>query len=402
MDAAREAGVSRRAWWPLFARVKAAKGTSLIGWWDDWRGRKRRSPAPIAKETPEHLREVLDSPLAPSPEPLAAPTQELPPLPELSPRPRPPPVEEQLSPFARLARGLARSTTALGGGIAQIFTTRKIDEASLCELEDLLITSDLGLAAAERLTGLLRKTRVGQDATEAEVRELLAQEVARVLAPAAVPLTIRPELKPHVVLVVGVNGTGKTTTIGKLAHRFRSEGRSVMMAAGDTFRAAAIDQLKIWGERTGAPVIAREVGADSAGLAFDALERAKAAGIDVLLIDTAGRLQNKTALMAELEKLIRVVKKLDPAAPHSVIQVLDATTGQNAIAQVEAFQKVAGVTGLVMTKLDGTARGGILLPLTERFALPIHAIGVGEAAEDLQPFDAALFARALAGLGEAA
>jgi len=399
-----------RAWWPLFSQRKAAKGASLVGWWNDWR--KPKAPADVAPETPEHVREVLESPIAPASEPLHAELETLP-LPS-APEPAPAPIrEEERAPvtdkaaprgeglFARLKRGLSRSTDSLAGGIAQIFTTRKITEASLSELEDLLITADLGLGAAARLTDALRKSRVESGASGDDVRALLAEEVARVLAPAQAPLAIDAARKPHVILVVGVNGTGKTTTIGKLAQRFRSEGKSVMMAAGDTFRAAAIDQLKIWGTRTGAPVVAKEVGADSAGLAFEALERAKAEGIDVLLIDTAGRLQNKTALMAELEKLIRVIKKLDPTAPHSVIQVLDATTGQNAILQVEAFQKTAGVTGLVMTKLDGTARGGILVPLTEKFGLPIHAIGVGEAAEDLQPFDARLFARALAGLEEA-
>jgi len=391
-----------RAWWPLFSRHKARRGTSLVGWWDDWRGVRAREALPPL-ETPEHLRDVLESPVAPAAEPLRASTQDLPPLPAAAePMPAPPVEAKRESVFDRFQRGLARSAESLAGGISQIFTTRKIDETTLSELEDLLITADLGLATAARLTETLRKSRVESGASGSEIRQLLAGEVLAVLAPAQVPLAVHAGLKPHVMLIVGVNGTGKTTTIGKLAQRFKSEGNSVMMAAGDTFRAAAIDQLKVWGERTGAPVVAREVGADSAGLAYDALEKAKTEGIDVLLIDTAGRLQNKSVLMAELEKLIRVIRKLDPTAPHSVIQVLDATTGQNAINQVEVFQKVAGVTGLVMTKLDGTARGGILVPLTEKFHLPIHAIGVGEAAEDLQPFDAALFARALAGLEEGA
>lgn len=389
-------------WWPLLARRKAPRRASLVGWWDDWRAAWE---VPVSVITPEHLREVLEAPEAPASESLRAPVAELPPLPaelarEPGVAPAPEPVAESL--FGRLRRGLTRSASALGDGISQIFAAKKIDSATLSELEDLLITSDLGLAAASRLTETLRQSRIEKGASGEEIREMLAVEVAGVLVKAEAPLAVRADLKPHVMLVVGVNGTGKTTTIGKLAQRFKSEGHSVMMAAGDTFRAAAIDQLKIWGERTGSPVIAREVGADSAGLAFDAVEKAKADGIDVLLIDTAGRLQNKAALMAELEKLIRVIRKLDPTAPHSVIQVLDATTGQNAIAQVEAFQKVAGVTGLVMTKLDGTARGGILVPLTEKFGLPIYAIGVGEAAEDLQPFNARLFARALAGFDEAA
>lgn len=414
LDQANKPGKSTaRAWWPLLSRRKAVRGASLLGWWDDWRNAVSRTgkvpSSSVAPETPEHVREVLDSPIAPAPEPLRAELEALPlpaapvPVREEARAPaaeKPEPKREGF--FARLKRGLSRSADSLGGGIASIFAARKITDASLAELEDLLITADLGLGAASRLTEALRKSRVETGASSEEVRALLADEVARVLAPAEAPLAVDPARKPHVILVVGVNGTGKTTTIGKLAQRFKSEGKSVMLAAGDTFRAAAIDQLKIWGERTGAPVVAREVGADSAGLAFDALEKARAEGMDVLMIDTAGRLQNKSALMAELEKIIRVMKKLDPDAPHSVVQVLDATTGQNAISQVEAFRKTAGVTGLVMTKLDGTARGGILVPLTEKFSLPIHAIGVGEAAEDLQPFDAKLFARALAGLEEAA
>jgi fused signal recognition particle receptor len=385
------------AWWPLLARRKAPRGVNLIGWLDD---RRLRVPGSPAVEGPSSLvREAIETPLAPAPEALASPA-ELAPLPAEAPsRPTESKTEGV---FARLRRGLSRSASNLSGGIAQIFTTRKIDTTTLSELEDLLIASDLGIAAASRLTESLRRSRVETGASGDEVRELLAGEVASVLLPAEAPLVVNADLKPHVMLVVGVNGTGKTTTIGKLAQRFKSDGRAVMLAAGDTFRAAAIDQLKVWGERTGAPVVAREVGADSAGLAFDALEKARADGMDVLLIDTAGRLQNKAALMAELEKLIRVIRKLDPSAPHSVIQVLDATTGQNAIGQVEVFQKVAGVTGLIMTKLDGTARGGILVPLTEKFHLPIYAIGVGEAAEDLQPFRAGPFARALTGLDDAA
>lgn len=416
----RTAASEGHAWWPLLSRTKARKGESLVGWWDDARGR-RRAPLVPQIETPAHVREVLESPEAPPAEPLLAPLEELPPLPEAPvevrapepvpaiarapepvPQPIPAPAPRRETIFDRFRRGLARSSSSLAGGIGQIFTTRKVDETTLSELEDLLITSDLGLSAASRLTEALRESRVDKGASGEEVRALLASEVLEVLKPVEVPLEVNPALKPHVMLIVGVNGTGKTTTIGKLAQRFKDRGFRVMMAAGDTFRAAAIDQLKVWGERTGAAVIARDVGADSAGLAYDALDAARAGGIDVLLIDTAGRLQNKAALMAELEKLIRVIRKLDPTAPHSVIQVLDATTGQNAISQVEAFQKTAGVTGLIMTKLDGTARGGILVPLAEKFHLPIHAVGVGESAEDLQPFDAALFARALAGLEEAA
>ena len=304
--------------------------------------------------------------------------------------------------FARLKQGLARTSSGLVGGIAQVFTTRKIDEETLGELEELLIGADLGVSAAARITEALRKSRVGTKATEEEIRTVLAGEIEQALGPSQGALEFGTGVKPFVILVVGVNGTGKTTTIGKLAQLFKGNGKSVMMAAGDTFRAAAVEQLKVWGARTNCPVVARETGADSAGLAYDALAQARAEGVDILMIDTAGRLQNKATLMAELEKLIRVLKKLDPAAPHSVIQVLDATTGQNAISQVEVFQKTAGVTGRIRTKRDGTARGGIRVPLAERCGLPIHAIGVGEAAEDLQPFNARQFARALVGLEEAA
>jgi fused signal recognition particle receptor len=244
----------------------------------------------------------------------------------------------------------------------------------------------------------IKRTRFNSDVGEEEIRGVLAEEVAKILRRVAKPLTIRPELKPHVILVAGVNGSGKTTTIGKLAQKYRGEGLKVMLAAGDTFRAAAVEQLKIWGERTGAPVVAKEIGADAAGLAFEAFERARKEGFDVLLIDTAGRLQNKATLMAELEKMVRVLKKMDPEVPHSAILVLDATTGQNAVAQAEVFRAAAKITGLVMTKLDGTARGGILVSIAEKFDLPVHYIGVGESAEDLQPFDAESFARALVGV----
>lgn len=270
----------------------------------------------------------------------------------------------------------------------------------LDELEELLIAADLGPATAAKVVKEFGRTRFGKDIAENEVREALAEEIAKILAPVAVPLVIEPARKPHVVLVVGVNGTGKTTTIGKLAKQLRDEGRSVMLCAGDTFRAAAIEQLKIWGERTGAAVIAREPGANAAGLVYDALAEAKAKAVDVLVIDTAGRLHNKADLMAELDKVIRVIRKLDPDAPHSTLLTLDATTGQNAHAQVEIFQKTAPITGLVVTKLDGTARGGVLVALADRFQKPVNAIGVGEGVEDLRPFDPKDFARGLMGLGE--
>ncbi len=297
----------------------------------------------------------------------------------------------------RLTSGLARTSTALGDNIQAIFTKRKLDEETLQDLEDALIQADLGLDMAARIAQAVAKGRYDKEIAPEEVRHVLAQEVARVLEPVAKPLVLDATKRPHVILVVGVNGSGKTTTIGKLAHRFTDEGKRVVLAAGDTFRAAAIDQLKIWGERTGAEVMAREVGADAAGLAFDALDHARKTQADVLMIDTAGRLQNKADLMAELAKVVRVLKKLDDSAPHSVLLVLDATTGQNAVAQAEAFRDIAGVTGIVMTKLDGTARGGILVAIADKFGLPVHAIGVGEGIDDLQPFEAPAFAAAIAG-----
>jgi fused signal recognition particle receptor len=298
--------------------------------------------------------------------------------------------------FQRLKAGLTKTSARLSQDIAGIFTKRKLDADTLSELEDLLIQADLGIDTAMRITTALAKGRHNKEISAEEVRAVLAYEVEQALAPVAKPLRIEGDHRPHVVLVVGVNGTGKTTTIGKLAHQLRQEGKSVMLAAGDTFRAAAIDQLKIWGERTGAEVVARSVGADSAGLAFDALTLAREKKCDVLLIDTAGRLQNKQVLMDELEKVLRVLRKVDPSAPHQVLLVLDATTGQNALNQVEVFKDKAGVTGLVMTKLDGTARGGILVAISAKFGLPVHAIGVGESIEDLSAFDAREFARAIA------
>ena len=302
--------------------------------------------------------------------------------------------------FARLKEGVSRTSNALSDNLTGVLTKRKLDDDTLDELEEVLIKADLGFAMADRIREALSKGRYGKDITEGEVRRVLADEIARVLEPVAEPLELDLDAKPHVILVVGVNGTGKTTTIGKLAHQFTREGKSVMLAAGDTFRAAAIDQLKIWGGRVGAEVIAKDVGADPAGLAFEALERAKAAGTDVLLIDTAGRLHNKGELMAELAKIVRVIKKLDGDAPHTVLLVLDATTGQNSLTQVQTFQEIAGVTNLVVTKLDGTARGGILVAIAEKFGLPINAIGVGEGIDDFEPFDADDFARAIAGAGQ--
>ncbi len=320
------------------------------------------------------------------------------------PQPAPSPAVAEATPpaekkgwFKRLSDGLTKTSSRLTTGITGLFTKRKLDDEMLEELEDLLIGADLGVETSSRITAALRKGRFDKEIAPEEVRDVLAQEVERVLAPVAKPLRIDGEHKPHVVLVVGVNGTGKTTTIGKLSARLKSEGKSVMLAAGDTFRAAAIDQLKIWGERTGAPVIASAVGSDAASLSYTALQAAQAGGHDVLLLDTAGRLQNKAVLMEELQKVVRVLRKLDPTAPHDVLLVLDATTGQNAMMQVEAFKATAGVTGLVMTKLDGTARGGILVAIAAKHAIPVHAIGVGEGIDDFQPFEAKEFAKAIAG-----
>ncbi len=309
------------------------------------------------------------------------------------------PEQKRQSWWQRLSSGLKRTSASLGSAISDLVRKRKLDSAMLEEIEDTLIRADLGVNTAARISEAIAKGRYEKDIDENEVKTVVATEVEKVLAPVAAPLSL-DGAKPFVILVSGVNGSGKTTTIGKLAAKFSREGKKVMLAAGDTFRAAAIEQLKIWGGRVGAKVIAREQGSDAAGIAFDALTAAKADGVDVLLIDTAGRLQNRTELMSELEKIVRVMKKVEPTAPHAVLLVLDATVGQNAISQVEAFGKTAGVTGLVMTKLDGTARGGILVAIAEKFKLPIHFIGVGEGIDDLQPFTARDFARAIAGLDD--
>lgn len=384
----------------------------------------RRDQAPVEPVAPEPAPPAQE-PIGPSPTGEAAPavehaaeTQAAPPLetarvadesmppppasesPALAERAAEPAPEAQPVKrgwFQRLKEGLGKTSSRLSEGITGLFTKRKLDATTLDDLEDLLIQADLGVETAMRITEALSKGRYEKGISPDEVRAVLAEEVERVLTPVAKPLVIDAGRKPHVILVVGVNGTGKTTTIGKLAQQFRQQGRKVTIAAGDTFRAAAIDQLQVWGQRTGATVIARKVGSDSSGLAFDALTAAKEAGSDVLLIDTAGRLQNKQALMDELEKMIRVLRKVDETAPHDVLLVLDATTGQNALSQVEVFRDKAGVTGLMMTKLDGTARGGILVAIAAKHQLPVHAIGVGEGVEDLQPFDPGDFARAIAG-----
>jgi fused signal recognition particle receptor len=327
-----------------------------------------------------------------------APQQEDAPLPAYVTPPAADPVSSTAprSWFQRLRDGLGKTSAKLSDGITGLFTKRKLDAATLEDLEDLLIQSDIGVPMAARITSAISKGRFEKGISADDVRAILSEEVEKVLAPVARPLVIDDTRRPHVIMMVGVNGTGKTTTIGKLAARLTGEGKKVVLAAGDTFRAAAIDQLKVWGARTGCDVIARPVGSESASLAYDALKEAQSSGADVLLLDTAGRLQNKQVLMEELEKVVRVLKKLDPSAPHDVLLVLDATTGQNALNQVEVFRDRAGVTGLVMTKLDGTARGGILVAIAEKFAIPVHAVGVGEGIDDLQAFEAADFAQAIA------
>jgi fused signal recognition particle receptor len=357
------------------------------------------------KETPLEeapLEEQIVPAVAPEPEPEPIPEPEPEPIAEpiAEPIPEPEPAPEKKGWFSRLRDGLSKTSSKLTENITAIFTKRKLDDESLQELEDALIQADLGVDMAVRITQEVARGRYNKEIAPEEVRAILGAEVAKVLEPMAQPLELNCANHPHVILVVGVNGTGKTTTIGKLSHQFTQEGKAVMIAAGDTFRAAAIDQLQIWGDRTGAPVISGKVGADAAGLTYDALEQAREQDADVLLIDTAGRLQNKADLMEELAKIVRVIKKLDETAPHSVLLVLDATTGQNAVLQAQAFQDIAGVTGIIMTKLDGTARGGILVAIAEKFALPIHAIGVGETVDDLQPFDAYDFAALIAGAAE--
>ncbi|HUW79940.1 MAG TPA: signal recognition particle-docking protein FtsY [Acidocella sp.] len=299
--------------------------------------------------------------------------------------------------FSRLKSGLSKSAARLTGNIAATFTKRKLDDAALEELEDQLIAADLGATVAARIIQKFRSTRFGKEVTDEEVRETLGAEIAKILAPVALPLMPDAAKKPFVILMTGVNGAGKTTTIGKLAARYRAAGMTPMLAAGDTFRAAAVEQLQIWGVRAGAEVVSAPANTDAASLAHDALARAQKTGADVLLIDTAGRLHNKTALMEELRKIIRVIRKLDPSAPHAVLLTLDATTGQNAVTQVGIFKEMVDLTGLIVTKLDGSARGGIVVALAEKFGLPIHAVGTGEQMADLREFDATEFAQALVG-----
>ncbi|MET0606699.1 MAG: signal recognition particle-docking protein FtsY [Beijerinckiaceae bacterium] len=348
-------------------------------------GRLARWMSYLADDRPPAAEPAVDAPAPAAPDPIAAPAPE---------------PDAPAGWWNRLKSGLTRSSSKIGQRIGDLFSKRKLDAATLDELEDALIESDLGVETAAKITEAIRAGRYGKEPTPDQVRTILAEEVEKALAPVATPLAIDASRKPFVILMIGVNGSGKTTTIGKLAKRFMGEGRKVMLAAGDTFRAAAIEQLKVWGERNGAPVVAREQGADASGLVFDAMVAAKTQSIDVLLIDTAGRLQNKAGLMDELAKIVRVIRKSDPTAPHASLLVLDATVGQNALQQVDIFGKIAGVTGLVMTKLDGTARGGILVAIAAKYKTPIHFIGVGERADDLQPFEARDFARAIAGLEE--
>lgn len=378
------------------------------GWFARLRSKVAPTVEPPKPAEPEVAKpEPVEPAVATEPEVPAAP----PPI-EAAPEPEPVPLEvvaekesepekpepEKKGWLSRLRDGLSKSTRKVAESITSLFTKKKLDQQTLDDLEDVLIQADLGVTVAGRLVAKLSKERFGKEVTDEEVRAAFAEDIAEILQPVAVPLTIDASRKPHVVLVVGVNGSGKTTTIAKLAGLYKGEGRSVMLAAGDTFRAAAVEQLKVWGDRAGVPVVSKQTGADAAGLAYEALERARAEKTDVLLIDTAGRLHNKTNLMEELAKIVRVIRKLDPAAPHSCLLVLDATTGQNAHAQVETFKTMSPVDALVVTKLDGSAKGGVLVALAEKFKLPVVAIGVGEGIDDLQPFEARAFARGLMGL----
>ena len=345
------------------------------------------------RESPETADVFADDPKGFPPseeEPVEAPQSE--PVPEVAE------TEERRGWFSRLRTGMSRSSARLTQGINTIFTRRRLDDEALLELEELLISSDMGVGVAGEVAETLRRTRFNQEVSPDEVRAALAEQVIRLVEPVMKPLRLDFTKKPFVILVVGVNGSGKTTTIAKLANQYRDDGHQVVLAAGDTFRAAAVEQLQIWGDRIGCPVVVRPEGSDAAGLAYDALVQAREQGADILLIDTAGRLQNKANLMAELQKMVRVLKKVDPLAPHSVLLVLDATTGQNAHSQAEIFREMIGVTGIVMTKLDGTARGGVLVSLAEKYGIPIHAIGIGETADDLRPFEARAYARSLVGL----
>ncbi|WP_284163628.1 signal recognition particle-docking protein FtsY [Frigidibacter sp. SD6-1] len=354
------------------------------------------APEPAAPPAPEPAPAPAAAPAA-TPEPAAPPPAAATPV----PRTPEPAAKPQPAPAATPAAVPARPGLIgriFGGAKAEAEPRRELDDAMLESLEELLIRSDMGVETAMRVTANLAEGRMGKRLSVSEIKDILAAEVTRIMTPVARPLPLYPK-KPQVVLVVGVNGSGKTTTIGKLASQFRAAGKKVVIAAGDTFRAAAVEQLQIWGDRAGVPVMTAPEGSDPASLAFDAMTRAEAEGADLLMIDTAGRLQNRQDLMEELAKIVRVIRKKDPSAPHNTLLVLDATTGQNAVMQVDIFRKIADVSGLVMTKLDGTAKGGVLVALADKFGLPIHAIGVGEQIDDLAPFDPEEFARALVGGG---
>jgi fused signal recognition particle receptor len=369
-------------------------------------GRLRGSdPAPPELPIPGPPEAPPPGPEAPAPGPAETPAPPPEPAPGPIPVEIPPPSAIADDPpaqggwFARLKAGLSRSTARLTESVTAVFTRRRLDDAALEELEETLIAADLGVAASRRIVEGFRRTRFGREVTDEEVRATLAEEIAAILAPVATPLVIEGARAPHVVLVVGVNGTGKTTTIAKLARQYRDQGLRAGMVAGDTFRAAAVEQLQVWAERTGARFFPpAKPGADAAGLAFDALAAARAEALDVLLVDTAGRLHNKSALMEELRKVVRILRRVDETAPHSVLLVLDATTGQNAVQQVKVFREMVDVTGLAVTKLDGSAKGGVVVALAQEFALPVHVVGVGETAADLRPFEARDFARGLLGL----
>ena len=336
------------------------------------------TPEPVTRQDP-----VAEGP---DPDPVVADIEPVADTPAPQPAPVQPPAPAPVAKPGRLGRIMGRSAAP----------RRALDDDMLEELEELLITADMGVETAMRVTANMAEGRFGRLMTAGDIKALLAQEIGRIMEPVAKPMPLYPK-KPQVVLVVGVNGSGKTTTIGKLASQFKAAGKSVVIAAGDTFRAAAVEQLQVWGDRAGVPVLTAPEGSDPAALAFDAMTKAEAEGADLLMIDTAGRLQNRADLMEELAKIVRVIRKKDPDAPHNTLLVLDATTGQNALSQVETFQKMADVSGLVMTKLDGTAKGGVLVALADKFGLPIHAIGVGEQIDDLAPFDPEEFAKALTG-----
>lgn len=351
--------------------------------------RKAEEDARLAKEAEE---------AAKSPEPAAESELQT----ETAATPDEDPYTEIKSPgfFSRISSGLSKSSSKLGASLTGVFTKRKLDDEALEDLEDLLITSDLGAKVAAKIATNLAKSRFDKDVSDDEIREALAEEIEAIMKPREQIVDFSDGPRPRVVLFVGVNGSGKTTTIGKIASKLKDQGAKALLVAGDTFRAAAIEQLTVWGERAGIPVMSKPTGADAAGLVYEAIEKAKAEDLDLVLVDTAGRLQNKAELMSELAKIVRVTRKLDPDAPHDVILVLDATVGQNALSQVEAFRHTAEVSGLVMTKLDGTAKGGVLVAIAEAHDLPIHFIGIGEKAEDLQPFSARAYARALVGMEE--